>query len=173
MITEDKTLRKIYLKPGELFICSEPAQVFTVLGSCVSVTLFSRRLKLAAICHAMLSNPGKQTAEPDEHPEPYKYISLAIPTMINCYQRYGLGAGDIEVKLFGGANIFHHTNSSRNGHGVGSSNVECALQLLRAANLNPMVIQVGGHTGRKLIFNTATGEVLLKNVKATLLSINS
>ena len=40
----DADLEKVYLKPGELYIGEGPTKVITVLGSCVSVTLFSRRL---------------------------------------------------------------------------------------------------------------------------------
>ncbi len=43
-----------YLRPGELHIADHPGIVTTVLGSCVSVTMFSRRREVGAICHGLM-----------------------------------------------------------------------------------------------------------------------
>jgi chemotaxis receptor (MCP) glutamine deamidase CheD len=45
---------KVFLKPGELYIGKEPAVVSNILGSCVSITMFSERLGAGGICHALL-----------------------------------------------------------------------------------------------------------------------
>ena len=34
---------KVFLKPGEMYLGEESAEVSTILGSCVSVTMFCRR----------------------------------------------------------------------------------------------------------------------------------
>ncbi|MGA2108628.1 MAG: hypothetical protein ABSH25_13400 [Syntrophorhabdales bacterium] len=45
---------KVFLKPGEIYVGEEPAEISTILGSCVSVTMFSKRVRVGAICHALL-----------------------------------------------------------------------------------------------------------------------
>ena len=65
-------LAPLRLKPGELLICREPHEVTTVLGSCVSITMFNARLGLAAICHAMLPSPGPQVRAEDSPPKQFK-----------------------------------------------------------------------------------------------------
>ena len=47
-------MKKVFLRPGDVTVGKAPAEVSTVLGSCVSVTMFAERLKLGAICHALL-----------------------------------------------------------------------------------------------------------------------
>jgi chemotaxis protein CheD len=44
----------IFLKPGALYISEKPAIVSTILGSCIAVTIFNKRLKVGGICHALL-----------------------------------------------------------------------------------------------------------------------
>ena len=59
---------KVFLKPGEIYVGREPAEVSTILGSCISVTMFSEGLKLGAICHALL--PGDRASEDREESSP-------------------------------------------------------------------------------------------------------
>jgi len=59
-ILNDTDLDQVYLKPGELYIGEKPTKVITVLGSCVSITLFSKRLNIGAICHGRCPNAGKK-----------------------------------------------------------------------------------------------------------------
>jgi chemotaxis protein CheD len=48
MIDGHGKLLRFYLKPGEIHIADRPGIVTTVLGSCVSVTMYSPRLKTGA-----------------------------------------------------------------------------------------------------------------------------
>ena len=54
MSLDESKFPVIYLKSGEIYFTEEPVIVLTVLGSCVSVTLFHRRLGYSAICHGLL-----------------------------------------------------------------------------------------------------------------------
>jgi len=56
MNKKDTTLPVRYLKPGELFITDKPFFVKTVLDSCLTITMFSPRARLSAICHAVLND---------------------------------------------------------------------------------------------------------------------
>ncbi len=50
----ETTLPVIHLKAGEIYIAEKPTLVATVLGSCISVTMFNNRFKIGAICHGAL-----------------------------------------------------------------------------------------------------------------------
>lgn len=160
------TLHSVCLKPGNLYISSEPSEVTTLLGSCVAVTMFSPRLKLAAICHAMLADPdiAIQSGVPAE--DPYKYVSLVIPTMVEKFRCNGIAPHETEVKLFGGANVFGFSNERKFGRGIGLANIRRSKELLRQFDLRIARAHVGGYIGRKLIFNTVTGVVWLKCLKS-------
>jgi chemotaxis protein CheD len=151
-------LPKIYLKPGELTINEHPAEVATVLGSCVAVTLYSPRHIVGAICHAMLPQGGKKGG--------FKYVDGALFHMLDCFERLGISRDEIEAKLFGGSDMFpvlHPTKVNT----VGRQNIAMAQQLLQEEGLVPRVADVGGRQGRKLIFYPHTGEVFLKRLKKT------
>ena len=144
----------------------EPAEVTTVLGSCVAITMFNSRLKLAAICHAMLADPDISRLAGVEEPEPYKYVSLVVPVMVEKFRCSGIDSGEIEVKLFGGANVFAYSRYKKRGQGIGIANIQRAREMLSQFDLKISRDHVGGSIGRKLIFNTVSGVVWLKCLKS-------
>lgn len=165
-----QNLRPIFLRPGQLFVSSDPCWVTTLLGSCVAVTMFHPRPRLAAICHALLAEPGRNVSAAQEGSEPYRYVSLAIPAMAKAFQCRGIAPATIEVKLFGGANLIGTSPGPRPGSAIGRVNVERARQLLEQTSLLLSWVHVGGVTGRKIHFNTLTGEILLHHLEARLSS---
>jgi chemotaxis protein CheD len=85
--------------------------------------------------------------------------------MVRQFNEAGANLRELEVKVFGGADMF----SSRAGGGasisIGKQNIEIALEVLEKAGLRVLVRDVGGTQGRKIFFNTETGEVLLKRLQ--------
>jgi chemotaxis protein CheD len=154
----------VYLKPAELFIGKKPAIVTTVLGSCVSVTLFHQRLGLAAICHAPLPQCRKKQDCTDCRTEKYRYVTCVIPEMIQRIARHCIETADIEVKLFGGAEMF---TNNHNNPSVGRQNVESAVRIIEAEGLRVKSANVGGLAGRKISFNTHTGQVFMRRLNKT------
>lgn len=154
-------LHKVYLKPGELYIGEEPTKVITVLGSCVSVTLFSRRLRIGAICHGTLPHCRKVKKCHERCADAFKYVDCSVHYMLGRMRGYGCSDSEIEIKLFGGAD----TLSSQKENTIGSMNVKMALEIIRHERLRIIAADVGDSFGRKIIFLTHTGEVYLKRLK--------
>jgi chemotaxis protein CheD len=158
------SLPLIHLQPGDLVFTEKPASVVTVLGSCITVTMFSLWPRCAGICHAMLSQPPAHHRGPHT-PGRFKYLSEAIPFMANHFRKLGIPPHTIEVKMFGGGNLTAHDRpTGRSGMPIGSANIETARQLLAAESLTLIAANVGGLLGRKLIFNTQTGQVMHKHL---------
>ena len=88
---------KVFLKPGEIYVGREPAEVSTILGSCVSVTMFSERLKLGAICHALL--PSGRTSEGKDK---FRYVDDSLLYMLKTFKEMGINSGELEIRLLGG-----------------------------------------------------------------------
>ncbi len=148
--------KKIYLQPGELVIAEKPTEVSTVLGSCVSVVFYLSRLRMGAMCHAVLpsgdcGNKGK-------------YVDQSITYMLDHFSRLQIDPKEMVVKLFGGASMFPQDSAERVDRAVGAQNIREALSSLRDVGLSPSVSDVGGGRGRKLVFYAHTGEVFLKRV---------
>ncbi|MGD0487204.1 MAG: chemotaxis protein CheD [Syntrophorhabdales bacterium] len=146
---------KIFLKPGELCVCDRPTQVSTILGSCIAVTIFNQRLRVGAICHALLpKNPKGHDA--------LRYVDSAISSMLQKLEAMGIGKNEMEVKLLGGADVLERTGTTQS---VGQKNIETALEIITQEDLNLAGSDVGGRMGRKLHFYTHTGMVLFTRIK--------
>lgn len=159
MIPRGPLLESIYLKPGELAVAERPALVSTVLGSCVAVTLFSPRLGVGAICHAMLP-----VAAAGQHG--FKFVDTSLAHMLGSFERLGVTKRELVAKLFGGADMFEAVRPS-NTPTVGWQNVLAAKSILQREGLHLSASDTGGQQGRKLLFYSHTGEVLLKRLAPT------
>jgi chemotaxis protein CheD len=156
MHNEGSLLEKVYLKPGELVITEEPVIVTTVLGSCVSVTMFHPRTGAAAICHGMLPNGGNSDS--------FKYVDTSLRYMVKYFDRSKITRKEILVKLFGGADMFNSAQSGVRNLTVGWQNILVATRCLEEYGLVPTASDVGGRRGRKLVFKTDTGTVFIKKI---------
>ena len=148
---------KIYLNPGELLVAEDPVMVTTVLGSCVSVTLFNPRLKIGAISHAVLPSGASH--------QPGKFVDSSIQYMLGYFKQRKIEPRELVAKLFGGADMFSRIDPRGKDQTVGAQNIRQALDSLRIAGLHLAASDISGQQGRKLIFYTHTGEVFLKRVK--------
>lgn len=151
----------IYLLPGELSIVKRPTVISTVLGSCVSVTLFHRRRGFGAMCHAML--PYARGGQD------FKFVDNAVRHMLDAFDQQSIPRAEIEVKLFGGADMFDPALAGNSKLTVGRQNIAAAAQILAEEGLQLLASNVGGRQGRKLIFRAHTGEVLLKHLQPNLI----
>ena len=158
-------LASVYLKPGEMAVRDVPTRVTTVLGSCVAVTMYVSRFRVGAICHALLPRCRERGQCQTGCAEPFKYVNCVVPEMIEAIKRRGARPRDIEVKLFGGADMFAPMPGSRRSVSVGGENVEEAIRAVEAFGLRIKVSDVGGTRGRKIFFFTHTGEVWLKRLR--------
>lgn len=146
----EEELGKHYLYPSSLFAEKTPFMVDTVLGSCVAVCLYDKQLKTGGINHFMLPLwNGNGLASP-------KFGNIATEKLIEKMQRNGSTLKNIVAKVFGGAN---QMNSSMN---IGARNIEIAKEVLAHYGITIIAENVGGNVGRKLKYNTGTGQVMMK-----------
>lgn len=154
-------LETVYLYPAQLCISDQPGRAVTVLGSCVSVTMFSPRLRIGGICHGMLPRCRARHDCTAPCVEAFKYMDCALRYMLRRFQNKGITNEEIEVKIFGGAD----TLASKSSNSIGRNNVKIALDFLRREKLHVSAADVGDAFGRKVIFGFHTGEVFVKRLK--------
>jgi len=153
----------VYLKAGEMRYAERPELVITVLGSCLSVTMHDPRLGIGGICHGLLpACTDKRTCA--NCSEGFKYVDCSIRNMITLFDKAGAKRSEIEVKSFGGADLFSNAVNKRGKVSVGRQNILIAEGILRREGLSIKKQDVGGLRGRKVFFYTHTGEVLLKRL---------
>jgi chemotaxis protein CheD len=150
-------LHTIILKPGEGYAGEKPSIVSTVLGSCVSVTMFCRNGRFGAICHSLLPEAASGTAGNE-----FRYVDSSMYAMLLHFDRRGVPREELEVKLFGGSDLLGCGSGS--GKTVGRQNIETALGIIASERLALLASDVGGDQGRKLFFKPHTGEVFVKRL---------
>ena len=141
-----------YLFPGTIFANCEQHLVTTILGSCVAVCLWHPRAQVGGINHYLLplwNGEGLPTP---------KYGNVAIVKLIEKVRRIA-GGGEMIAKVFGGASMW---SQSEGALAVGERNIELAFRVLEEAKIKVISQDVSGEMGRKVIFDTKTGSVLLR-----------
>ena len=166
---------RVNLKPGDLFIAEEPMVIKTLLGSCVSVVMHNSRTKVSTISHAQLPSDRSKAECPANCPvqcfrdspseNMFKYVTHSSKYMLKRLETMGIKRNEIEVKLFGGANVL---NVGREKKTVGTENIEKAHEILKSLNLRVKGEDTGGKQGRTIYLVSKTGDVYVrKHVKSS------
>jgi chemotaxis protein CheD len=163
-ISPVQELPAIYLKPGEAHFGAEPSRVVTVLGSCVAVIMYHRHTRIGAICHAVMPTYAATKKKKPLSEDVLQYVDSSVEWMLKQFGKIGIKALDLEVKIFGGSEIFYDRKKYETSISVGRKNIEAALKAIHEKKLKLKAWNVGGNKGRKVIFYTDTGEVFTKFV---------
>ena len=164
MATDEDHLPEVYIQPGESCLVREPAILRTILGSCVGVTFWSPRHSAAALCHPMLPACPDDLDLGSRRSMGRRYVDFTIREVAQQLDALGAPRKDVEVKLFGGANVLAMENRSSRPT-VGAQNMKMALRILRDEGFTVSTSSMGGDAGIKIHFNTRTGEVLLHRLR--------
>lgn len=141
----------VQLAPGEHFVGDARHRVHTLLGSCVSITLWHPGRRIGAISHFLLAQRGASAPLLDA-----RYGNEALALMVRDLALRGVEAADCEAHIFGGADMFPGNRSSLH---VGRRNGETAHALLAQRGITVAGNCLYGHQHRRILFDIASGEV--------------
>lgn len=142
---------------GEIAV-AQSGVLRTLLGSCLGLALYERRLKVGALAHIVLP----QSLGRDEHPG--KFADTAVPLMIRRMQELtDQSPLRLQAKLAGGANMFAATGAANT---IGTQNVLAVERILQDLRIPVTGRHCGGEQGRKMTFDLATGLVKIEIVGA-------
>lgn len=144
-----------FLHPGHLFASKRPCRVTTILGSCVAVCLYDAERRVGGINHFILP-VSAETLTFDY----LRFGNQAIPALIRAVVKQGGKHGSLAAKMFGGAALM----KSASGRSIGADNVDAALDALGRHGIPLVAEDVGGATGRKLVFDTGDGSAFVKRL---------
>ena len=148
MITETKS--RHFLLPSTLFAEAEAHMIDTILGSCVAVCLFDTKQRIGGMNHYMLPLwNGEGLASP-------KYGNIANEKLLEKLVRLGCKPQNMIAKIFGGANQMSAVMN------IGERNIEIAKEQMKSFGINIINYNLGGTVGRKIRFDSGSGEVLMR-----------
>jgi chemotaxis protein CheD len=152
----------VVIQPGHLHLTRTPSILQTILGSCVGVTFWCARLGAGALCHGVLPRCPRGTGVPDG----YRYVDFSIRYLAEQFDALGASRYELEVKLFGGADVLPVSAARAHRATVGALNCRAAREVLEEEGLSVLASDLGGIRGRTIRFDSGTGEVLLQRLQA-------
>ncbi len=150
----------IFLQPGEYFVGDGQHRIRTLLGSCVSITLWHPQLRIGAMSHFLLSSretPSGSTLDA-------RYGEESLSLMCRKLRRAGVRKEECQGKIFGGGNMFPLQMRS-DALNVGQKNGEAARALLQQQGIKIISESLFGTGHRQIAFDISSGDVWVKQVK--------
>lgn len=140
-----------YIIVGENFFAQKPTIIRTLLGSCVSVCLYSPRTLMGGMNHILV--PGKG----NEQSLDTRMGINAMELLINEFVKRGIARNELQAKVFGGGNILKL--DFREKMLLGDHNTRFVLDFLVAEKIPVLARDTGGEFIRKIRFISDTFEV--------------
>lgn len=156
-------LIEIFLQPGDLFVADADYQIRTILGSCVSITLWHPAARTGGMSHFLL--PTRSSASREGGLDG-RYGDEALLQMIYELKQVGIAPSQCQAKIFGGGNMFPEHRSKSTVH-VGQRNGDAARALLQGHNIPIVSESLFGVGHRQIIFNVSNGDVWANQVRPT------
>jgi chemotaxis protein CheD len=154
-------LIEIFLQPGDLFVANADFQIRTILGSCVSITLWHPMARMGGMSHFLL--PTRGAAAMGQEPDG-RYGDEALLQMIHELQQAGVAPTACQAKIFGGGNMFPD-HSHAGAINVGQRNGEAARALLTSHGIPIVSESLFGVGHRQIIFDISKGDVWANQVR--------
>jgi chemotaxis protein CheD len=151
----------IFLQPGEHYVGDADCRIRTLLGSCVSITLWHPARRIGAMSHFLLSDRGTQ--RPGELDG--RYAEEAMSLMLRDLARQKVDPMECQAKLFGGGNMFPKHARAGSAPNIGQKNGEAARRLVRLHGIPVISECLYGVGHRQIIFDVASGHVWSRQVK--------
>ncbi len=148
--------------PGEYYVTIHDELIVTVLGSCVSACIRDRVFGIGGMNHFML--PEDSSAESDQVSmggKAARYGGFAMEQMINDRLKNGWTRKNLEIKIFGGAQIIKNMNTMD----IGQRNITFVKNYINTEGLTLLSEDVGNIFPRKVIYFPVTGKVRMKKLR--------
>jgi len=146
------------LAPGEYAVGEAPLRMRTLLGSCVSITLWHPVRRVGAMSHFLLASRTRGHGAPLDA----RYGEEALALMLRQLHKRGIAPAECEAKVVGGGNMFP---DQAGGAPIGRRNGEGARDLLQAHGIRIQSESLFGNGHRQMVFDLSTGDVWVRQVQ--------
>ncbi len=141
---------------GEIHVTTEKIVLSTVLGSCVAVCLYDGARGVAGMNHYLLPKPDIENGNKST-----RFGLYAIRDLIQQMREKGADLRQTQARIFGGAHVLAQFSAFKS---IPDRNVELARQSLKDVGIRVIAEDVGGERGRRVLFETGNGKVLVRIV---------
>ncbi len=143
-----------FLEPGYICFDKGTKVIQAVLGSGVAVCLWDSKRKYGGMSHFVYPRTkDSKKATP-------VYGNVAIIALIKMIKELGSSNGDIKAHIIGGG----HPEDILGNNNIGLDNIKIAQKILNKKGIVIASEDVGGIMGKKVVFDTETGQIIVMKV---------
>ena len=146
------TIRKVFLQPGFVCLPAEESVLCAVASSGVICTMYDERRKRGGM--GVYAFPFRQKNKPSTA----FFAGPALFSLFHLLLKDGSCRDDLEAYLYGGA---ENPLAAGFSPTFAETNIRAGKDLLRKFGVKLAGSDLGGRWGRKIAFNSSTGETLL------------
>ena len=159
----------IFLQPGEFYFGDHFTRIRTILGSCVSITMWHPHRRIGGMCHYMLPSRGTKAGKRLDG----RYADEALQLFLHEICAAGTWPEEYQVKLFGGGSMFRTPGKEAQApkktpggdadcRDVPCRNRQIAYQLIQHYGFTLTAEHLGGSGHRQLMFDIANGHAWVR-----------
>jgi len=146
-------MNEIFLQPGFIVVPSEPSVLVSAVGSGIAVTIYDLQKSYGGMAYFVKAKGLVST--------PF-FAKPAILGMLNIFLKRGSNIENLEAHFYGGAS---NSNIKSFNKDVSRENIDIVKKILTDNNISITGVDIGGKLGRKVAFNSSTGEVIVAKIK--------
>ncbi|WP_263140674.1 chemotaxis protein CheD [Pseudomonas sp. RIT-PI-AD] len=143
---------KRFLRPGEYFFGLHEGSVATLLGSCVSITLWHPRRRLLALTHFLLPRDPQGILVYDT-----RYGVGVFHRLLRDMAVFGTHPAEYRKGIYGGGSLLGHDKEPRSR--VGRQNIEFAQEQFEILTWSADHYDLDGSDYRRLSIDGSSGQV--------------
>lgn len=156
-MANDSELINVFVEPGGFFVGNAAYRLRTLLGSCLSVTLWHPERRIGAMTHFVLPERLGPVRTLDA-----RYGEEAMWQLLLELARLDVAPDQCQAKLFGGNVLWRPGPAGEEHHPHG----DAARRWLRAYGIPVVSENLFGSGYRQLVFEIASGEVWSRLLEA-------
>lgn len=168
-------ITEIFLQPGDFYFGDANTRIRTLLGSCVSITMWHPTRLIGGMCHYMLPYSNKNKVSPRQYKLDGRYAEEAVLMFFQEAVRHDTDPKRYVVKVFGAGSMFPDQKSKRNNVSsqsgtvenklcmdVPCKNIEVIRSLSRHYGFHIAAENLGGDGHRQILFDIWSGDVWVR-----------
>ena len=163
---------EIFLQPGDFYFGDKNTRIRTLLGSCVSITMWHPMRLIGGMCHYMLPYSNQKKTSPRQYKLDGRYAEEAILMFFQEAARHDTDPKKYVVKVFGAGSMSPEQKNKRAGQAETAGNKPCVdvpcrnIAVIRTLSkqygFHISAEHLGGDGHRNIVFDIWSGNVWVR-----------
>jgi len=148
-------MEQLFLHPGFVVIPRTPAILLAVVGSGIIVSIYDVKKEYGGMAYFAKADSS------DKNRKTPMFAKPAIYSLFNLFLERGSQIENMEAHFYGGAS---NENVKTYKNGIAEQNIKMAKRVLEEKGILITGMDIAGKLGRKIVFNSATGEIVIAKI---------